>query len=144
MQRMLNCGGGFAVPPPLARTPRLTDFWRRLYLTCWLINMLERDARRPPEHHVRCPRRSDPARHPGAARHGRAVGQRAGAAVFDEPARRLQAPQGAGVRRPDFPRTRCPVAALPPRSASFERRVRLGGTLPPFLGAELRPPGRVS
>src|SRR4029450_138414 len=79
-------------------------------------------------------------------RGGRGAVDGLGGAVRDEPPRRLQAPQGAGAGRPDRAGTRGPVAALPAGGRPAQGGGRLGGGLPPVLGAEpgaLRPPRRL-
>ena len=89
---------------------------RVLYLTNLLFNLLAKlICLGPPERHVFRPRRPDAPRDPGAAGAGRDLGDGAGRAVRHEPARRLQASQGAGARRPDRARPRGAVAALPDR-----------------------------
>ena len=75
---------------------------------------------RPPQRHLLRSRRSDAARHPGAARARRDLGERTRRAVRDEPARRLQASQGAGARRPDRAPPRGAMAALPDRGGGAQ------------------------
>src|SRR5205814_441959 len=65
----------------------------------------------------------------------------------DEPARDLQAPQGAGEGGADLPQPRRPEAAVPDRGRAARRGRPVAGNLPCHLGGQLpaarRPAGRV-
>src|SRR5512132_2026856 len=104
-------------------------------------DLLRRDGRRA-QQHVRGARRSDPARHPGAARGGRGNRQRAGRAVPDHPAGGLQAPQGARAGRAHRARAQRTAAALATAGRRPRAGRRLAGGLPGVLGGQLRSPRR--
>src|SRR6266540_2089499 len=92
---------------------------------------------------VRGPGGSHAAGHPGAAGGGRGLGDRAGGAVRDEPARGLQAPEGARAGGADRAGQGAAVAARPARGGPAQGGRRVGRSVPPLLGGELRPAGRV-
>src|SRR3954469_17384317 len=95
------------------------------------------DAPQSPRCHLCGARRSHPPGDPGAAGARRGHGDRARRAVRDQPARHLQASQGAGERRPDLARARCAAAAVPARGATARAGDRMAGELSPVLGSEL-------
>src|SRR5208337_4168120 len=74
----------------------------------------------------------------------RSLGHTARRAVRDEYARHFETSEGARASASDWPRTRSPMAALPPGSSAAQGRRRVDRPLPPVLGAELRSPGRLS
>src|SRR5262249_31260061 len=90
-----------------------------------------------PQRDVRGPRRPDAAGDPEPPRPGRGVGDGAGQAVPDEPARDLQAPEGPGARGPDFARPGRATAAVPDRGQAARGSPRVAGELPPDLGRQL-------
>src|SRR5690242_8965309 len=74
-----------------------------LYLTYQLFNRtVQFNVSRSPQRHFRGSRRSDPTRNSRAPRARRNLGAQARRAIRDEPAGRLEAPQGAGTRRADY------------------------------------------
>src|SRR5262245_58614485 len=96
----------------------------------------------PAHHYALRARGPDPARDrrpPGA---GRGVGHGAVQAVRSEPARRLEAPQGAGEGGHHLARTLGAVPAVPARTRAAEGGRRLARRFPQALGGTLRPPRR--
>src|SRR5436190_4268844 len=80
------------------------------------------------------PRRSDPPRHPGAARLRECDGRRARPAVRHVVARGVAASQGADRRRPNRAPRRGAMAALRAARRGLARRSRLDRGLSPLLG----------
>src|SRR5258707_694035 len=70
------------------------------------------------------------------------MGGGGGGAVLDQPARDLQASEGAGAGRPDIARPRGAAAPTPPRAEAPRRSHEMAGELPALLGGHLRAPGR--
>src|SRR5438552_5773169 len=99
-------------------------------------------SRARPGRHLRRPRRSDPASHPGAPRGRGGLGDGARRPVRHEPAGDLEAPQGARAGTPRGARTRRPAAAAAAGRGSARPGQRLARSLPRILGGELRPARR--
>src|SRR5262245_1802624 len=91
---------------------------------------------------LRRTRRPDPTGHPGPPGPGRNLGDGAGPALRDDPARDLQAPQGAGARGARQPPPRGAAAPCPARGPAARRGDRVAGALPPFLESALGAPRR--
>src|SRR3954447_3690089 len=99
-----------------------------------------RRGHRSAQHHLRGTRRPDPASHPRSPlRRRRGDGQRAGRAVSDYGAGRVETPQGPGASRPHHPRPRRAAQAVAARRRSARRRRAVARRLPQVLGRELRP-----
>src|SRR4029453_8345171 len=86
---------------------------------------------------------SDPTRHPRASGEGGGLGHRAGRALRDEPAGRLEAPEGAGARRTGLEGSGAAVAARAAPGDPDQGGRRVDRPVPPLLGRALRPTGRV-
>src|SRR6185503_2567839 len=109
------------------------------FCNLWVI---DNDALPAPGRHLRRPRRSHAAGHPGPAGLGRGLGHGPGPALRHEPARGLQAPQGAGARGAGRARAGRPAPSPPPRRGPPGGGHGVAGGVPPLLGAPLRAPGR--
>src|SRR5688572_7589220 len=100
------------------------------------------DTRGTPRRHVLRARRSHAASDPRAARRRGGLGQGAGGTLRDQPARDLEAPQGAGTGGADLGWPGRAAAATPDPRPATRRGEPVAGALPAVLGGQLPPPRR--